>query len=189
VLKPKTALLSGSLGGNSAPGCEAGPARALGERAERLTRRALSNAARISRAALRELRLIRRSLSIAARSTVPNWHIACSKPSMKVSLMALAWGAALAASNHAPADESAGALQTTDCVRAWGEARMRYPGYDHVVHLASSCSVEATCNVSTNVNPQTIVAHVPSGASVEVLTFMASPVREFAARVECKTAS
>lgn len=108
---------------------------------------------------------------------------------MKVPLLSLACCAVLAASSRAPADESAGSLQTKDCVRAWSEARVRYPGYDHVVHLESSCSVEATCSVSTNVNPQTIVTQVPPGQSVEVLTFMGSPAREFSARVECKTAS
>ena len=106
---------------------------------------------------------------------------------MKLSLTTLAWCAAFAASSHAPASESAGPLQTKDCVRAWGEARVRYPGYDHIVHLASSCSVEATCSVSTNVNPQTIVTEVPPGQGVEVLTFTGSPAREFAARVECDT--
>src|SRR5687768_14797572 len=110
---------------------------------------------------------------------------------MKLSLAALAFGAALATSGHAPAGDGAGPLQTKDkdCVRAWSEARPRYPGYDHIVHLESACTVEATCTISTNVNPQTIVATVPPGESTEVLTFMASPAREFAAKVECKTAS
>jgi hypothetical protein len=108
---------------------------------------------------------------------------------MKLSLTVLAFGAALATSGHAPADDSAGPLQTKDCVRAWTEVRARYPGYDHIVHLESACTVEATCTISTNVNPQTIVATVPPGESAEVLTFMASPAREFAAKVECRTAS
>jgi hypothetical protein len=108
---------------------------------------------------------------------------------MKVPLAALTFSALVATNSQVPADESAGSLQTKDCVRAWSEARVRYPGYDHVVHLESSCAVEATCSVSTNVNPQTIVTQVPPGESVEVLTFMASPAREFSARVECKTAS
>jgi hypothetical protein len=108
---------------------------------------------------------------------------------MKVPLIILACCAAFAASSPAPANESAGALQTKDCVRAWSEARVRYPGYDHIVHLDSSCSVQATCSVSTNVNPQTIVTEVPPGERVEVMTFMGSPAREFSARVECKTAS
>ena len=108
---------------------------------------------------------------------------------MKAPLTVLTLTGLLAVGSLAPAREGPGSLQTTDCVRAWAESRMRYPGYDHVVHLESSCSVEATCNVSTDVNPQTIAATVPAGPSIEVLTFMASPVREFAARVECKPAS
>ncbi len=108
---------------------------------------------------------------------------------MKLSLAALAIGASLATSGPAPAGDGAGALQTKDCVRAWSEARPRYPGYDHIVHLESACTVEATCSISTNVNPQTIVATVPPGESTEVLTFMGSPAREFAAKVECRTAS
>jgi hypothetical protein len=108
---------------------------------------------------------------------------------MKVSVAALTFCALSATSARTPADDGAGSLQTKNCVRAWSEARARYPGYDHIVHLESSCTVQATCSVSTDVNPQTIVTEVPPGESVEVLTFMASPAREFAARVECKTAS
>jgi hypothetical protein len=110
-------------------------------------------------------------------------------PNMKVFPAVLAFGACLVASGPAAAGDGAGPLQTEDCVRAWSEARPRYPGYDHIVHLESACTVEATCSISTNVNPQTIVATIPPGERTEVLTFMASPAREFAAKVECKTAS
>jgi hypothetical protein len=75
------------------------------------------------------------------------------------------------------------------CVRAWGEARPRYPGYDHVVHLTNTCSVKASCTVATNVNPQAIGATVPPRSAIELLTFMGSPAREFAIRVECTTSA
>ena len=78
-------------------------------------------------------------------------------------------------------------METLECVIVQLEARIRYPGYNHIVHLTNACSVEAVCQVSTNVNPEVMTAVVPAGASVEVLTFMGSPAREFTARVECST--
>ena len=93
----------------------------------------------------------------------------------------------LASGLLAPAAATASAARAPACVRAWGEARPRYPGYDHVVHLTNTCSVKASCTVSTNVNPQAIVATVPPRSTIELLTFMSSPAREFAIRVECTT--
>ena len=105
---------------------------------------------------------------------------------MTFPLTALALSGFLVTVSDALPGDGSSPLQTKDCVRAWSESRPRYPGYDHIVHLESSCSVDSACTVSTNVSPQVIVAKVPAGQSVEVLTFMASPAREFAATVECK---
>lgn len=105
---------------------------------------------------------------------------------MTFPLTALALSGILVTVSDALPGDGSSSLQTEDCVRAWSEARPRYPGYDHIVHLESSCTVNSACSVWTNVNPQVILAKVPAGQSVEVLTFMASPAREFTATVECK---
>jgi len=100
------------------------------------------------------------------------------------------WLAALAVAalplGHGHAAEAPSAQQNQDCIVTWNEVRVRYPGYDHIVHLESHCSVRATCAVATNVNPETLVAEVPPGEHIEVLTFMGSPAREFTAQIECR---
>lgn len=72
------------------------------------------------------------------------------------------------------------------CITYKTEARPRYPGYDHIVHIKSTCAKTADCTVSTNVAPDPLKAVVPAGANVEVFTFMQSPAYEFTANVKCK---
>jgi hypothetical protein len=72
------------------------------------------------------------------------------------------------------------------CIAWWTEARYRPYGYDHIVHLKSTCARPADCTVATNVNPEVKRVLVPVNASVEVYTYLLSPAREFAAYVECK---
>jgi hypothetical protein len=71
------------------------------------------------------------------------------------------------------------------CVAWHTEVRARAYGYDHFVILDSSCAGEATCTVSTDVNPSPQTAVVPAGARVEVATFLGSPATEFKATVSC----
>lgn len=73
-----------------------------------------------------------------------------------------------------------------DCVEVWGEARYRNYGYDHIVHLKSHCPTAASCDVSTNVNPEAVRAVVLPQQHLEVLTFRGSPAREFIPRAECR---
>jgi hypothetical protein len=73
-------------------------------------------------------------------------------------------------------------------VRHFAEARVRYPGYDHIVHIHSSCDVELSCTVRTNVNPSPVEASVPPHGRVEVLTWRGSPARTFTATVDCARA-
>jgi hypothetical protein len=71
------------------------------------------------------------------------------------------------------------------CVAWHTEVRSRAYGYDHFVILDSSCAGDATCTVSTDVNPTPQTAVVPAGARVEVATFLGSPASEFKATVAC----
>jgi hypothetical protein len=71
------------------------------------------------------------------------------------------------------------------CVRVSTDARYIPYGWSHVVVLASSCSKDATCSVSTDVNPEKQNVTVPKGATVEVVTFLSSPSRQFNANVHC----
>jgi len=72
------------------------------------------------------------------------------------------------------------------CISVATEARYVPYGYNHVVILKSGCSKAATCSVATNVNPQATSVEVASKATVEVLTFTASPAQTFTALVSCR---
>jgi len=74
------------------------------------------------------------------------------------------------------------------CVEWWPEARYSGTGYDHWVHLQSSCSEQALCHVVTDVNPDVLVAAIDPGQHVAVLTWRGSPAYEFTAAVECRRA-
>lgn len=71
------------------------------------------------------------------------------------------------------------------CVRAWGEARYAPYGYDHIVHLASSCEGAARCEVSTDVDPSPISVQVAPSEHVEVVTRRRSPAQRFEPRAVC----
>ena len=79
----------------------------------------------------------------------------------------------------------AAAPARNNCVAARSEARYRNYGYDHVVILQSACQKAASCEVSTNVNPEVQLVSVAPGERLELLTFRGSPARDFAARVHC----
>ncbi len=71
------------------------------------------------------------------------------------------------------------------CISVATESRYIPYGYNHIVVLRSGGSKAATCKVATNVNPQATVVEVASKATVEVLTFTASPAQTFTAQVSC----
>ena len=72
------------------------------------------------------------------------------------------------------------------CISFTQEVRTRYPGYDHVVIIKSTCAKSADCLVSSDVAPDPVKALVPSNAKVEVFTFQQSPASVFTAKVSCK---
>ncbi len=71
------------------------------------------------------------------------------------------------------------------CIHVSSEARYVPFGYSHIVVLASSCTKDATCSVSTDVSPEKQSVQVPKGTKVEVVTFLASPSQAFTANVSC----
>jgi len=99
-------------------------------------------------------------------------------------ILLLVSGAHVASSMAAPTDGKEPAVPA--CITYKGEARPRYPGYDHIVHIKSTCTKTADCVVSTNVAPDPQKAVVPAGAKVEIFTFLQSPAYEFTPNVTCK---
>jgi len=102
--------------------------------------------------------------------------------------------AALLVAFAASVPPGAGALaddppERLECVRYWPEVRYNGGGYDHWVHLESACTVQALCSVVTNVNPNATTALVQPGEHAAVLTWRASPAREFSTWVECLPAA
>jgi hypothetical protein len=71
------------------------------------------------------------------------------------------------------------------CVKYWGEARYAPYGYDHVVHLVSSCDRSVRCDVSTDVDPTILSVTVSPKEHVEVVTRRRSPSQSFAPRATC----
>ena len=90
---------------------------------------------------------------------------------------------ASASSSVAQADPAA---SLPACIGVATEARYVPYGYNHIVRLVNGCSKAATCAVATDVNPQATSVDVASAATVDVLTFTASPAQTFHARVTCK---
>jgi hypothetical protein len=72
------------------------------------------------------------------------------------------------------------------CVRFWGEPRFNGSGYNHLVHVANSCSATAECAVTTNVNPEPTQLEVAGHSEGVVNTFLGSPARTFVPHVLCK---
>jgi hypothetical protein len=71
------------------------------------------------------------------------------------------------------------------CIRVQTQSRWIPYGYNHIVIIENGCSKAATCDVSTDVNPQSQSAEVAVGKSVEVTTFMGSAAADFVAKVTC----
>ena len=83
--------------------------------------------------------------------------------------------------------EDAGAPQPVPaCMRVRSEARNVGYGYNHVVVLQSGCTKDATCTISTDVNPAPTTVDVAKGTTQEVVTFAASPASVFNANVACR---
>ena len=104
----------------------------------------------------------------------------------RVLLKARFWGAAAVALVALGVRPSLGA--NPGCIEAWGEARYRNFGYDHIVHVRNRCDRPALCDVSTDVSPEPNRVTVGAAEEIEVLTFRGSPAREFKARAECQLA-
>ena len=75
-----------------------------------------------------------------------------------------------------------------DCVSHTTEAR-HVMGYDHLVHIKNACESEATCKVSTDVNPEVQVVTITPGQTKTLLTFRGSPARTFKVSLECRLAT
>ncbi len=94
--------------------------------------------------------------------------------------------ALVSSSVEAAPDAGAPAPSLPSCVAVTTEARWVPYGYNHIVTLKNGCSKAATCSVATDINPQATSVEVAASATVDVLTFTASPAQTFFARVGCK---
>lgn len=98
-------------------------------------------------------------------------------------MLTMAQALLVASTASSPLADSAAA-----CVTSGTEVLYRNYGYDHIVHLASSCDQPATCSVTTDSNPSGTTVTVPAGEHVAVLMFRGSPARAFLATVSCALA-
>jgi len=72
------------------------------------------------------------------------------------------------------------------CIEYRAEARYSGVGYDHLVHISNQCDRAATCEVSTNVNPDKMRVVVASKTNQTLLTWRGSPAREFKVTMSCR---
>jgi hypothetical protein len=72
------------------------------------------------------------------------------------------------------------------CVEVWGETRPQGVGYDHVVHLSSTCVVTATCTVRTDVSQDWHEVIIRSGEHLAIVTARGDEHRTFAPEATCK---
>ncbi len=84
------------------------------------------------------------------------------------------------------ADAGAPAPALPACVGVKTASRYVPYGYNHVVSITNGCARDATCLVSSDVNPDQRSVDVPTRQTVEVTTFMGSPSSTFTANVTCK---
>ncbi len=101
-----------------------------------------------------------------------------------VTFLGLIWSLpATAAAVVAPLSEPTASACS---VRYWTEARARYPGYNHLVHIHNGCELSVDCTIHTSVMPRPLRTTVAAGARVAVLTYQGSPARRFNASVSCQ---
>ena len=101
-------------------------------------------------------------------------------PHLRIRAALLALGLSVALAPVAAAE------QTPDsCIKYWGEVRFGGMGYNHLVHVANSCSRTADCLVSTDVNPSAQTVEVPANSEVIANTVLDSPARRFTPHVTC----
>lgn len=117
-----------------------------------------------------------------ASSVSRAWRRSAAVPlAAALTLVLLPPSATAAPDGGGPGDAGTGA-----CIAVRPEARYVPYGWTHVVVLASSCASDATCTVATDVTPEKQTVTVPRGATVEVVTFVASPSQAFRPHVECR---
>jgi hypothetical protein len=98
-------------------------------------------------------------------------------------LIAVHGGSAQADPPQPPRPPNAAAPK--DCIKVRGEASFASVGYDHLVHVSSSCPKPMSCSVKTNVNPDATVIEVAPNQTQTVVTWRGSPAREFTPIVSC----
>ena len=105
-----------------------------------------------------------------------------TRAALVVGAVAVVGGLALSAAGDRTAANPA-------CITWQTEVRYRPYGYDHVVVIHNECDRNATCGITTNVNPNEIRVVVEAGRDAEVVTFAGSPSRDFTAAVHCELAA
>ncbi|MCA9602942.1 MAG: hypothetical protein R3A78_12475 [Polyangiales bacterium] len=73
------------------------------------------------------------------------------------------------------------------CITTSSEARFSGYAYDHIVHIQNDCDAQATCDVSTSVDPTPRQTTVAAHSKSDVVVRRGSPSREFSANVQCRT--
>lgn len=91
------------------------------------------------------------------------------------------------------AAESASATEpraaTPECIRVRAEARRGIAGYEHWVFIDSDCDLAAACDISTDVNPESMTVTVQPRSTGSVMTASEVSTNEFTPYVTCRLGS
>ncbi|HEU5076458.1 MAG TPA: hypothetical protein VFU02_19845 [Polyangiaceae bacterium] len=71
------------------------------------------------------------------------------------------------------------------CLHVRAEARRAATGYEHWVFIDSDCDLPAACDISTNVNPESMMLTIQPRSTGSVLTAANASTEKFTPYVTC----
>lgn len=101
-------------------------------------------------------------------------------------LMVAAWSSALPTLSAPIASATEPRAATPACIRVRAEARRGAKGYDHWVFIDSDCDLPAACDVSTDVNPESMTVTIQPRSTGSVLTATEASASKFIPYVTCQ---
>lgn len=84
------------------------------------------------------------------------------------------------------ANATAPRAATPQCIDVRAEARRAATGYEHWVFIESDCDLAAACDVSTDVNPESMTVTIQPRSTARVLTAAEAPSSKFTPYVTCQ---
>ena len=121
------------------------------------------------------------------------WFFAMTTPTEKVCVGLFAAIFLVAAGSNAASTLSDRGASVTEphaaipaCLHVRAESRRGVTGFDHWVFIDSDCDLAAACDVSTDVNPETMTVTIQPRSTSSVLTASEASASKFTPYVTCQ---